>query len=64
MNFVKIIYRSHFEITTSVGTSTFPTATLLLLPAAEASKLRALIHPGAWNKNSPKFGYKILYSAF
>jgi hypothetical protein len=40
---VKIIYRSHLlEITSSVGTSTFPKATPLLLPAAEALKPLAL----------------------
>jgi hypothetical protein len=39
---VKIIYRSHLELTSSVGTSTFPKATPLLLPAAEALKRLAL----------------------
>jgi hypothetical protein len=42
---VKIIYRSHLKITSIVGTSAFPKATLLLLPAAEALKPLVLIHP-------------------
>jgi len=42
---VKIIYRSHLEITSSVGSSTFPKVTPLLLPAAEALRLLALYSP-------------------
>jgi hypothetical protein len=52
---VKIIKGSHIEITSIVGTSAFPKATPLLLPAAEALKPLALIHPSAWKRNSPKF---------
>jgi hypothetical protein len=40
--FVKIIYRSHLEITSIVGTVAFPKATTPLLPVGEALKPLAL----------------------
>jgi hypothetical protein len=45
--FVEIIYRSHLDITSIVGTSSIPIATALLSPVAEALKLLASIHPAA-----------------
>jgi hypothetical protein len=62
--FVKIIYRSHLEITSSVGTSAFPKATLLLLPAAKALKPLAPIHPSAWKGLYPKYVCRILNSPY